>query len=128
MAYRSAKVWTGTEWEDLAVAIPNVHRWQVNTVTNTSYTLQLSDAGKSLLLNNSSAMTLTIPADASVNFEVGQEIVVSQYGTGEVTFAPAVDVTINSLSGNLSISGQHGVARLIKVASDEWLLSGDLTA
>jgi hypothetical protein len=128
MAYRSAKVWTGSVWEDLAVAVPNVHRWLVNNVTNTAYTLQLSDAGKVVRLTNSSAMTLTVPADSSVNFEVGQEIILTQFGSGEVTVSEGVDVTVNSLGGNLGLLGQYAVARLIKVASDEWLLSGDLTA
>ncbi len=128
MAYRSAKVWTGSAWEALAVAIPNVHRWQINEVTNTTYTLALTDAGKILELNNSSPMTLTVPADSSVNFEVGQEIIITQYGTGQVSVAAGVGVTIRSLSGNLNVSGQYGVARLVKLASDEWLLSGNLTA
>jgi hypothetical protein len=128
MAYRSAKIWTGSVWENLAVAVPNVHRWLINDVTNVSYTLQLSDAGKVVRLTNSSAMTLTVPADSSVNFEVGQEIIITQFGSGEVTVSEGVDVTVNSLGGNLGLLGQYAVARLIKVASDEWLLSGDLTA
>lgn len=128
MAYRSAKVWTGSEWEDIAVGVPNVHRWQINGVTNPSYTLQLSDAGKVVKLSSTDPMTLTVPADASVNFEVGQEITVAQYGTGAVSIAAAVDVTINSLSGYTDLAGQYAVVRLIKIASDEWLLSGDLVA
>lgn len=128
MAYRSAKVWTGSAWENLAVAVPNVHRWQVNNVTNTTYTLALTDAGKVVNLDNANPMTLTVPADSSVTFEVGQEIILAQYGAGQVTVAAAVGVTIRSLSGNLKISGQYGVARLVKLASDEWLLSGNLTA
>jgi hypothetical protein len=128
MAYRSAKVWTGSSWESIAVAVPNIHRWAINTVTNTTYSLTLTDAGKVVQLNNSNPMTLTVPADSSVNFEVGQEIVLTQYGSGQVTVAAAVGVTIRSLSGNLKISGQYGEARLIKLASDEWLLSGNLTA
>ncbi len=128
MAYRSAKVWTGSVWEPLSVAVPNIHQWIVTTVTNTTYTLALTDAGKNLNFNNSNPMTLTVPPSSSVNFTVGQEIAVVQYGSGQLTVAGGVGVTIRSLSGNLKISGQYGVARLVKIDTDEWVLSGDLTA
>lgn len=128
MTYRSAKVWSGSTWEPISVAVPNTHQWTVNSPTNTTYTLALADAGRFMNFDNSNPMTVTVPPYSSVEFQIGQEINISQYGTGTVTLQAGSGVTIRSLSGNLEISGQYGVARLVKIATDEWVLSGDLTA
>ncbi|MGB9730018.1 MAG: hypothetical protein ACPL1B_09160, partial [Thermoprotei archaeon] len=84
-----------------------------NAQTGTSYTLALSDAGKLVVLTNSSAITVTVPANSSVPFPIGTQIDFLQGGTGKVTFSPASGVTINSKSGNKSISAQWVGATLI---------------
>lgn len=128
MTYRTVKVSTGSAWEPLAVAVTDARIWSVGSVTSTSYTLQLTDGSKFIKFNNSSPITVTVPADSSVAFVEGQELAFTQYGTGSVTIQGDTGVTIRSLNGNLEISGQYGVAKLVKLNSDEWLLSGDLTA
>lgn len=91
-----------------------------------SYTLVLSDAGKLIEMNSGSPITLTIPADDSVNFSVGTKIDVFQAGAGQVTIDGS-GFTPNSASG-LNISAQWGTVQLIKLAEDYWLVSGDLSA
>lgn len=88
-----------------------------------SFTLSLSDSGKLLKLDNSSAITITIPQDASVAFPVGTEIEFLQTD-GDVTFSGSV--TILSLDNMTSIAGVNGVACLKKLATDQWLLAGAL--
>jgi len=101
---------------------------QINNQTGTSYTLTLSDAGKLILLNNSSAITLTVPSNSSVPFPIGTQIDIVQAGTGKVSINPATGVNINSQSGNRSIAAQWVGVSLIKIDTDTWLLLGNLIA
>ena len=89
-----------------------------------NHTLELSDAGKLILMNLSSAGTLTVPANASVAFPVGAELEVCQYGAGTVTIAAASGVTLVSLDSAVEFAGQYACAALKQVASDVWLLAG----
>lgn len=98
-----------------------------NDQTGTTYTLVLTDAGKIVTLSNASAITLTIPTNASVAFPTGAIINLEQLGAGQVTVGGA-GVTINSKDGNKKLSGQYSGAYLRKTATDTWLLVGDLTA
>lgn len=98
---------------------------EINTQT-ADYQLILSDGGTLLETDVAIANTITIPADATVNFPIGTEIAVVQYGAGQTSFLPAVGVTINSAGGLLSLASQFSAATLIKRAANEWYLIGDL--
>lgn len=91
-----------------------------------NYTLVLTDAGKMVIFSASSAVTLTIPTNASVAFPVGTEIEVVQKGSGIVTVAGASGVTIDSLDSMTSLAGQYSVAGLKKINTNEWILAGAL--
>lgn len=91
-----------------------------------SYTLALTDAGKMIAVNSSSAATVTIPTNASVAFPVDTEIEIAQFGAGVVSIAGASGVTIRSIDSALSLSGQYAVAALKKINTNEWLLAGAL--
>ena len=128
MTYKSAQVYTGSEWVDLAVAVADPFKRTVGNITSTPYTILSSDTGKALILNSSSAMSLVIPAESTYNFSIGQTFIVIQKGSGAITVSGAVGVTLRSKSSNTITAGQYSEARLIKIAANEWLLSGDLTA
>jgi hypothetical protein len=51
---------------------------------------------------------------------------VVQAGTGQVTFAPGVGVTINSVGGVLNMSGQWVGVTLVRVAANTWDLVGSI--
>lgn len=127
MTYKSAQVYTGSEWVDLAVSIADPHQRSVQTLTSTTITIDSTHAGKALILNNLNPITLTIPEESTTNFVIGQTFILIQYNTGVVTVSPAVGVTLRSLSSRTKTNGQYSEARLIKIASNEWLLSGDIT-
>jgi hypothetical protein len=92
----------------------------------TNYTLQLSDAGKTIVMDSSSDTTVTIPTNSSVPFLIGQRLDIIRYGTGNVTIGGSV--VINSKNSNKKIATRYSGATLIKIETDTWLLIGDLTA
>jgi hypothetical protein len=93
-----------------------------------SYTLVIGDAGKLVEMNNASANNLTVPPNSSVAFPTGTQILISQYGAGQTTVVAGSGVTIRSASNYLKLSSQYSGATLVKIASDEWYLFGDLSA
>ncbi len=99
---------------------------EVNTQI-ASYPLVLSDAGKIVLMNVGGANNLTIPLASSVNFDLGTQILVAQYGAGQTTIVATVGVTIRSSGGKLKLNTQYSMASLIKIGADEWMLAGDIT-
>jgi hypothetical protein len=128
MAYKSAKVYTGSEWVDLSVAVSDSTQRAIGNVSGTSYTLTSTDYGKELVFSNGSSITVTIPAEATTNFTIGQTFVLFQKGAGVITVSPAAGVTLRSKSNYVKTAGQYSELRLIKIASDEWALTGDLSA
>lgn len=97
----------------------------INAQTGTSYTLVLSDAGKLITLTNSSAITLTVPPDSSVDFDVGTQILIYQGGAGTVTIDPGSGVTINSSSSELDTADEYAMCGLMKLDTDTWVFTGD---
>jgi hypothetical protein len=96
-----------------------------NQQTGTSYTLVLSDKDKLVELNNTAAVSLTVPSDTTADFPIGTSISLLQVGLGQVSVTPGSGVTINSTPG-LNLRTQWSSATLIKRAANLWLLSGDL--
>ena len=99
-----------------------------NAQTGTTYTLVIDDDHKLVSCSNSSAITLTIPTNESVAFPVGTQILILQKGTGQVTISKATGVTVNSVNGANKTVAQYSMAGLIKLATDTWILFGDLEA
>jgi hypothetical protein len=99
-----------------------------NAQTGTTYTLVLTDGGKIVTLSNASAITLTVPTNASVAFAAHSIVNLLQLGAGQVTVAGAGGVTVNSRGGALKLAGQYAMATLYRTATtDSWVLSGDIT-
>jgi len=92
-----------------------------------NYTLALTDAGSLIEFNSASNRTLTIPANATVAFPIGSQIVVARLGSGKVDIAITSD-TLYSVSSNKYISNQYGAVTLVKRTSTTWYLFGDLSA
>lgn len=114
---------TGTG--DVSITGTVVAQSTLNAQTGTSYTTVLADASKLVTLNNGSAITLTIPTNASVAYPVGTKIDLAQIGAGQVTVAGAGGVTVNS-TPTLKFRDQYSAATCIKTATNTWLLVGDL--
>lgn len=90
-----------------------------------SYTLVTADNGKLIEMNVATANSITINSSL---FSAGNQIVISQYGVGQVSFVAGSGVTIRSASGKLKLTGQYSMATIIAISATEFYLSGDLTA
>ncbi len=94
---------------------------------NGNYTLVLGDSGK--LINKTSGgagETITIPANASVAFDIGTVITIANRGGGTLTIAitsDTLELAGTSSTGSRTLADK-GIATAIKVASTVWLISG----
>jgi hypothetical protein len=107
------------------VGVPSITTIDQKTA---SYTLSsLAERDTVIEISNASATTLTIPADATVNYPVGTTLDIIQTNTGQVTIGNAVGVTVNATPG-LKLRARWSSATLLKRAANTWLVYGDLTA
>jgi hypothetical protein len=129
---------TGATWNGVAIAdayIASAATWnakQDSVITTNrqtaSYTLALTDASKLVEMNVATANNLTVPLNGTVAFPIGTQILLSQYGAGQTTVVATSGVTINSSGGKLKLNVQYSGATLIKIATNEWYLFGDIAA
>jgi hypothetical protein len=124
-AYTDGQVLTAANVNSITEGVNDLAFGQFNAQTGTTYTLVLTDVAKVVSLTNASAITLTIPTNASVAFPTGTQILLYQGGAGQVTVGGA-GVTIRSQGTKLKLFGQYAVGGLLKVGTDEWVLFGNL--
>jgi hypothetical protein len=112
----------------LSGATINNSAWNLtlNDQTGTAYTLALGDNGKLVTLDNSAAGTVTIPDNSSVAFPTGAQVNLVQKGTGAFSVTGASGVTVNATPG-LNFRAQWSAATAVKIATDNWILLGDLS-
>ena len=96
----------------------------LNAQTGTTYTLGLTDNGRLVTLSNASAITVTVPTNASVAFATGAIINLQQIGAGQVTVAGDTGVTVNGTG--TKTRAQWSAASLVKTATNTWTLIGDM--
>ena len=113
---------------DRVVGSAELDNLTLNAQTGTTYILVLADAHKLVTQSNASAITTTIPPNTDVAFQIGDQVNLLQLGAGQVTVAPGSGVTIRSEGTKLKLKGQYAAATCIKIASDEWVLVGNLSA
>ena len=98
----------------------------ITTNTQTaSYTLVAGDADKIVEMNVGTANNVTVPA---ATFSAGQQIIVTQYGAGQVSFVAGSGMTIRSNGGKLKLNAQYTGATLVFRSASECYLWGDITS
>ena len=100
----------------------------LNAQTGTSYTAVLADDGKLITFDNGSAIAFTVPPNSSVAFGIGTQINIMQLGAGQVTITAGAGVTLRSAGTKVKTNGQYSVATCVKIATDTWVLVGNLAA
>ncbi|QDF17789.1 tail protein [Gordonia phage ThankyouJordi] len=97
----------------------------VNAQTG-AYTLVATDANKAVEVTAASAVNVTIPTDASVNFPIGTVIEIDQIGAGRATVVGASGVTVQSAVPTPTTRAQFSALVMRKRAANLWLVTGDL--
>jgi hypothetical protein len=87
----------------------------------TSRALTSADTGK--LITNSAAITITVEGIA-----VGKQVDFVQTNAAQITFAAGSGVTLNSKEGKLKTAAQYSPASIKCIATDSYILVGDLGA
>jgi hypothetical protein len=88
-----------------------------DNITTTSKDIQLADRDKVVACNNTSAITITVPADSTVNFPIGSVVYIARVNTGAVTLAAAGGVTLTRF-GTLANNEELYVR---KRAANSWI-------
>jgi hypothetical protein len=89
-----------------------------------NYTLALGDRNKVVAMNNSTAATVTVPNDSTVNFPTGSVVYVARVGSGTLTLAAEAGVTL-SKTGTFAANEEIAVR---KRAANSWIVIDSLTA
>jgi|688.fasta_scaffold718569_2 hypothetical protein len=98
----------------------------LNAQIGTSYTTVLGDDGKLITCDNGSSITLTIPPNGTVAYGIGTQLNIMQLGEGVVTITAGAGVTLRSQASKLKTNGQYAVATCCKIATDTWVVIGNL--
>ena len=92
----------------------------LNDQTSTSYTLQSSDNGKVVTLNNASAITLTIPSSLGDGFNC----LIVQKGDGQISLTASGTTLINRQSHSKT-AGKYAVLSIVNIGSETIIVAGD---
>ena len=96
-------------------------------VTGASNTLALTHAGKFLKCSHTAAMTITIPAQATVAWLDNAQLEGAQWGNGTVTFVAGSGVTLRKSSDiTATTKNQYSPWGLKRIGLNEWLLFGQM--
>lgn len=90
-----------------------------------NYTLVIGDVGSHIRMDVATANTLIVPTNAAAAFPIGTTISFRQVGAGQTTIAASSGVTIDTAE-TLKLRKAGSTGALLKVAANQWELTGDL--
>jgi hypothetical protein len=112
----------------LDVDLATVHTADFITDATTARTLTSTDAGNTILFTSASATVVTV--NASTDIPVGQRVDIVANGAGALTVtastATVTGAATSTTSGSFTIGGQYSAATLLCVATDTYLLIGNV--
>jgi len=94
-------------------------------ITASTYTVQDSDNGQVLRVNNSSGCTITILSGLISTNSTGFNCSFIQVGTGQITFANDGTSVINNRQSHTKTNAQWAAASTVSVANNVFVLAGD---
>jgi hypothetical protein len=105
----------------------------VNVFTSqsiTEYSMSVTDKDNVVQMNSSSPNYFHIANEsyspANANFPIGSEVTVIRVGSGVTTFTSGSGVTLNSRLNLNQITTQYTGVTLLKTASNEWYIIGNV--
>lgn len=113
----------GVAW----VVVPRPGIAPIRTLTATTHMLEPTDTGHIVEAIGPAAVTITIPPEATVAFEIGTLINITQVGTGVATVQAGSGVSLNGVTGGaVALDGQWSGVALTKRGTDAWVVQGAL--
>lgn len=103
-------------WEEISI-----NKSKYNIQSGRTYTLQATDIGQIITLNNPASITLTVPAGLPAGFNC----TVIQLGTGLVTIKAAGTI-INNADSFTKTAGQYTVVTILMYAADTFISQGKM--
>jgi hypothetical protein len=88
----------------------------------TNYTLTNADSGSVLTVSNTAATTITVPSDLPIGFRC----MVYMVNTGNVVISNAAGVTLNSRSGNYTLSQRWASLSVFEHAANSVIIDGSV--
>jgi hypothetical protein len=95
----------------------------IRAFTTATNTVQASDANSLMAFTSATSQELDLPENSSVPIPIGFYADVALIGNGGVIIAGLGSVTV---LGATTLAFQYGVARILKIDTDTWLISGDV--
>jgi hypothetical protein len=92
----------------------------LNDQTSTTYTLQSSDNGKVVTLNNASTVTLTVPSGLGDGFNC----LIVQKGDGQISLS-AIGTTLIHRQGHQKTAGKYAVVSIVNIGGEQVIVAGD---
>lgn len=89
------------------------------------FSIEKSDAGKFVIVNNLTELNVTIPSDDQERFLNGTLLRFQQFGDAQLTFVPGSGVTLRAIKRKTN--GQYAVCSLLKISENEWTMFDDIT-
>ena len=100
----------------------------INAQTGTAYTPGTAQVGQLTTLSNGSAQTITIPANATTAFAIGDQLNFMLLGTGTATFVAGGTAVIRSAGAKLKLTTQYAVCTVLKWDTDAWIMVGNVAS
>jgi hypothetical protein len=108
---------------DRAVGSAELDGISVNAGTTSAYTFVAGDANR--VVTFSATTNATIPAST---FSVGDQINILQTGAGQVTVVAGAGVTLQKEASRVKTRAQYALATVICIATNEWVVLGNVVA
>jgi hypothetical protein len=101
-------------------------RTRMNSDATTAVSVTQVMAGTAVKVTNAGAITVDIKTNAITPIDIGSRIEFIQMNIGAMTVTPAGGVSLRSAGALYTSNGQYSKFELLKINTDEWILSGNL--
>jgi hypothetical protein len=116
-AWRDSDEYTDFNIRDATAVTPLSRPARVITADRT---LDITDANRIIEVNSASAISVTIPTNATVPFPIGTYFTLYRHGAGTVTPLASGGVTVRNIA---AIASQYAAVIFRKRGTDEWIQS-----
>jgi hypothetical protein len=96
----------------------------INSVSTSGYILQPTDNGRTILFTSENPTAVQIPSGLSPGFNC---TFIQSTVSGQITLTSGTSVVLNSAYGARKTTTRYSVAGVIGVASNSYILTGDIT-